>query len=86
MGSSTYFGGSHLAFRKRSLKKGAKLHTYLVFNKKFDEGIGVIYWRGGWRQYVFQAKPEIDMSRSCQKEIIEYIDKLMKEWSDARRK
>lgn len=80
MGSATYFGESHLEFEKLPLKKGAKLHKYKVINTKFDYGIGEIHWRGGWRQYVFESKPNIDMSRSCQKEIIKFIDKLMKEW------
>lgn len=80
MGSSTYIGTSHLDFDKLPLEKGAKLHKYWVVNTTFDEIIGEIHWRGGWRQYVFQAKPQIDMSRNCQKEIVKFIDKLMKEW------
>ena len=86
MGSSTYFGASHLEFREITLKKRAKLHEYEVWNThyKYKESIGFIHWRGGWRQYVFQAKPEVDMSRSCQKEIIKFIDSLMKEWKDAK--
>lgn len=80
MGSSTYFGGTHLSFSKMQPKEGAKLYRYRVMNKELNQEIGIIHWRGGWRQYVFQARPEIDMSRSCQKEIIKFIDKLMKEW------
>ncbi len=55
MGSSTYMGGSHLDFGELTLEKGAKLHKYKVINLKFDQEIGIIHWRGGWRQYVFQA-------------------------------
>lgn len=80
MGSATYMGGSHLRFRKLPLKKGQKLNQYRVYNKYFHDKIGIIHWRGGWRQYVFQALPEIDVSRSCHKEIDKFIDKLMKEW------
>jgi hypothetical protein len=80
MGSSTYIGGSHLTFRKLPLKKGAKLHEYSVINHRFDMKIGIIHWRGGWRQYVFMAEPEIDMSRSCLKEIDKFIDGLMVKW------
>jgi hypothetical protein len=80
MGSATYFGASHLSFKKMRLKMGAKLHEYEVRNQR--EKIGIIHWRGGWRQYVFQAEPEIDMSRSCQKEIINFIDKRMKEFRE----
>lgn len=86
MGSATYIGAKHLSFRKMSLTKGRKLNEYRVINRYFTEPIGVIRWRGGWRQYVFVAKPEIDMSRSCMKEIIKFINKLMKEWYDVRKK
>lgn len=85
MGSATYFGGSHLRFKKIPLKKGNKLHQYEVINEKFDKKIGIIHWRGGWRQYVFQALPKVDMSRSCHKEIDKFIDKLMKRWRKQKR-
>ena len=78
MGSSTYFGKSHLDFIRQPLRPRCKLHRYQVWNTKFNDLIGIIHWRGGWRQYVFQAYPEVDMSRSCQKEIIAFIDGLMK--------
>lgn len=80
MGSSTYQAGSHLEFNKLRLKKGLKLHKYEVRNFVKGGIIGEIHWRGGWRQYVFQAQEGIDMSRSCQKEIIKFTDKLMKDW------
>lgn len=77
-------GGSgnpiHLKFKKLPKKKGHKLHIYKVHNVNFRQDIGIIHWRGGWRQYVFQSYPEIDMSRGCHKQIDEFIDKLMKEW------
>jgi len=84
MGSATYVGGSHISFRKLRLEKGSKLHKYKVRNSVRFQDIGVIHWRGGWRQYVFQALPEVDMSRSCHKEIDKFIDKLMKEWRDSK--
>ena len=85
MGSSTYFGASHLDFEKLPLEKGSKLYKYKVINTHFSEEIGNIHWRGGWRQYVFQALPKIDMSRSCQKEIIKFIDKLMDDWKNSKK-
>ena len=78
MGSSTYFGASHLTFRE--IPTQGKMIKYEVINNRFQEVIGVIHWRGGWRQYIFQAEPKIDMSRSCQKEIIKFIDELMDKW------
>jgi len=84
MGSARKEGGSkHLRFHKCFLEKGKKMYRYVVFNEQFDERIGDIRWRGGWRQYVFQALPEIDMSRSCMKELISFIDSLMKEWRES---
>ncbi|KKK58902.1 hypothetical protein LCGC14_3039770 [marine sediment metagenome] len=55
MGSSTYLGGSHLIFGIQPPEKGLKLRKYKVFNDKLGQDIGIIHWRGGWRQYVFQA-------------------------------
>lgn len=46
---------SHLTFVKQPLEKGRKLHKYKVINHSLYEEIGIIHWRGGWRQYVFQA-------------------------------
>ena len=75
-----------MKFKKLPLEKGNKLHKYAVINITFLEHIGIIHWRGGWRQYVFQALPEIDMSRSCHKEIDKFLDKLMKEWQKKKNK
>ena len=71
---------NHLEFEKLPLEKGLKLHKYRVTNHSLYETIGEIHWRGGWRQYVFQACPEIDMSRGCHKQIDDFIDKLMEKW------
>lgn len=86
MGSATYVGGSHLKFRKCPLKKGKKMPRYKIINKTLRQEIGIIHWRGGWYQYVSQTKPEVDMSRSCNAEVNKFIDKLMKEWRDKRKK
>lgn len=85
MGSSTYFGGSHLDFEKLPLEKGRKLNKYKVVNTSLNQEIGIIHWRGGWRQYVFQSKPDIDMSMSCQKEIIKFVYKLMNKWRKSKK-
>lgn len=74
---------NHLVFEKLPLEKGKKLPKYDVRNHSLYQYIGIIHWRGGWRQYVFQAKPLVDMSRGCHKQIDEFIDKLMKEWKES---
>jgi hypothetical protein len=87
MGSARTEGGAaHLRFEKQPLKPGCKLNEYAVINDQFQEQIGIIHFRGGWRQYVFQAQPGIDMSRSCHREIDAFIDKLMAEWSASKKK
>jgi len=87
MGSARYEGGTiHLRFEKLPLEAKKKLHKYKVMNDQFNQEIGVIHWRGGWHQYVFQALPEVDMSRSCHREIDNFIDLLMKEWRDSKKK
>lgn len=68
---------NHLEFVKLRLEKGKKLHKYKVVNHSLYQNIGIIHWRGGWRQYVFQAHPKIDMSRGCHKQIDGFIDELM---------
>lgn len=77
--------GNHLEFEKLPLRKDEKLHRYRVYNHTLYETIGEIHWRGGWRQFVFQALPKIDMSRGCHKQIDNYIDKLMEEWKNKQR-
>ena len=85
MGSSTYLGGSHLDFNKLPLKKGLKLHEYLIWNRNLCQEVGIIHWRGGWRQYVSHC-PNADISVSCHKEISKFITKLMKEWRDKQKR
>lgn len=78
MGSSRVEGGSnHLRFEEMPLEEGKKMPKFNVINIRFKEEIGEIHWRGGWMQYVFQALPGIDMSRSCHREIDSFIDELM---------
>lgn len=85
-----YSGGEilkeHLLFCKKPLEKGNKLHKYIVHNRTLKHDIGVIHFRGGWRQYVFQAYLKVDMTRSCHKEIDNFIDKLMLEWRKTLKK
>jgi len=76
----------HLAFEKLPLEKGKKMHKYKIFNFILGQEVGIIHWRGGWRQYVSQTYPNVDMSRSCNIEVNNFIDKLMKKWRKSRSK
>lgn len=85
MGSSGS-SSQHLVFEKLPLEKGQKLHKYKVINHEKYYEIGIIHWRGGWRKYVFQALPEIDMDKTCHRQIDDFCDKLMMEWREKRKK
>lgn len=80
MGSRRTSGGTkHLIFKKLPLEKGRKLHKYSIWNDQFFQKIGIIHWRGGWRKYVYQLLPDVDVSVGCGKEIHKFINKLMAE-------
>ena len=87
MGSRRTSGGSnHLRFKETAPERGNLLPRYIVYNDQFNEQIGIIHWRGGWRQYVWRALPNVDMSRSCNNEINKFIDKVMKKWRESKKK
>lgn len=46
---------------------------------KYDELLGFIYWRVGWRRYVFEPKENMIFDTNCLKDIIEYIQQLTEE-------
>jgi len=71
---------NHLTFEKLPLEKGQKLHKYCVINHSLYQEIGIIHWRGGWKKYVFQALPKIDMDKGCHKQIDDFTDNLMEKW------
>jgi len=77
---------NHLTFERLPLEKGHKLPKFRVINHSLFQEIGIIHWRGGWRKYVFQALPKIDMDKGCHKQIDDFTDELMGEWRDARKK
>ena len=77
---------NHLEFKKLPLEKGHKLHKYEVINHTLYHKIGIIHWRGGWRKYVFQALPKIDMDKGCYKQIDDFTDKLMDKWRKSKKK
>ena len=76
----------HLQFEKLPLEKGRKLHKYKIINTDFNEEIGIIHWRGGWIQYVSQTHSGVDMTRSCNREVNDFIDNLMKDWRNSKKK
>ena len=77
---------NHLTFERLPLEEGRKLPKFRVINHSLFQDIGIIHWRGGWRKYVFQAHPKIDMDKGCHKQIDDFTDELMEEWRESRKK
>lgn len=70
----------HLVFIKLPRVVGKKTDIYNITRLDYPyDTIGIIHWRGGWRQYVSQTLPQVDMSRGCNLEVNAFIDKLMNE-------
>jgi hypothetical protein len=61
-----------LKFEEKSIK-GQKTKRFLVYSTHSDEFLGTINWRNGWRCYVMSYEEGIDMSLSCEEEIIKFM-------------
>ncbi len=78
MGSKDYLMFRELEFKGKTKKFG------VVPIKNHDDLLGIIKWDGGWRQYVFELDGDNGTtiwSGGCLKQITDFIDKLMLDWS-----
>ena len=57
-----------------------KTEIWDVLKKDVDTHLGVIYWEGSFRQYVFRPADMTYFSASCLKEIEEVIMELYNKW------
>ena len=60
------------------VERKAKTNVWWVFDKKNNDLLGKIYWKGGWRQYVFEPFEGFIFSWDCLKTISDFIHKEMK--------
>lgn len=67
-------------------KKGYKTYFIQVSNKQFGDILGEIKWYSRWRRYVFYPLNDTLFDSECLKDIISYIDNLMRERKEARKK
>ncbi len=67
--------------KKQFLKK--KTYNVTILNKS-NEYLGDIYWRTGWRTYVINIQPEIDLDIKCWDDISEYVKLLLQERLDKK--
>lgn len=62
------------------VKEKPKTKVFAVQSKSDGISLGVIYWYGPWRQYIFQTMTGSEIwSRGCLKEVTAFMDKLMDE-------
>lgn len=60
-------------------EKKLKTNVYNIISENTGHILGKVLWHGAWRQYVFEPKGNTIWSRGCQREIIDFIDKIMSE-------
>jgi hypothetical protein len=65
------------------VKTEGKTKIFNVFNHS-DDFLGTIHWRVGWRCYVVSYEDGIDMSVSCMKELINFMEELEKERKEGK--
>ncbi len=64
-----------LRFKENSIK-GQKTKRFLVYSTHSEDFLGTIHWRNGWRCYVMSYENDIDMSLSCEKELVKFMEEL----------
>lgn len=67
-----------LRFEHAGKTKSGKTDFYEVING-WDEFLGMIKWRAGWRRYVFAPDEDCQFDATCLRKIANFCAKLMKE-------
>jgi hypothetical protein len=57
------------------VEKEGKTKTFNVFSNHSDDFLGTIHYKPTWRCYVM-SYDEVDMSLSCEKELVAFIQEL----------
>jgi len=66
------------------IERKPKTNVYSV-NKKDGTQLGLIFWHGSWRQYVFNPLPDTIWSHDCIEEIKNYLRYLKRDHENKRR-
>ena len=67
----------YLIFKKQKI--GIKKTFDVWIYNKSDELLGNIYWRPGWRTYVFNPVEDMELDTKCLDDINNYIKELIEE-------
>ena len=70
---------SYLEFRHTGDSESGKTRLFAVLNKENGSFLGGIKWHAAWRKYCFFPAKETIFDMKCLKEIMLYLDELMKE-------
>jgi hypothetical protein len=69
-----------LEFISIGIPANRKMAVYNVRNQVANSHIGVIYWYGGFRKYVFEPAGETIFDANCLQEVSTFLKGLMEEW------
>lgn len=67
----------------RLIADTGKTQTYSVDSRSQGLPLGVIKWYGAWRQYTLMPEPETIWNNECLRNVIDFLDGLMRERRDA---
>lgn len=70
---------TYLRFERLPTGAHRKTGIWLVLSLSSELALGVILWRGGWRQYVFEPDADTVWSDGCMTEVQTKIRELMEE-------
>jgi hypothetical protein len=62
----------------RKESKG-KTNVYEVVNISGEYSLGIIKWKGAWRQYCFFPNAETVWNNACLSEVLNFLNQLMAE-------
>jgi hypothetical protein len=66
------------------IEKKPKTNVYSV-NKTDGTQLGLIFWHGAWRQYIFNPLPDTIWSHDCLDEINNFLRQLKREHQNKQR-
>ena len=58
----------------KEIKTNGKTKMFEVYNKVTGDYLGLIHWKGVWRQYIFDDGA-IEIALGCFKEFVDFMEK-----------
>jgi len=67
----------YLRFVQAPTEPRRKTQVWMVLSARTNDPLGLILWRGAWRQYVFEPEPMSVWSTGCLADVRTFIESLM---------